>query len=371
MSFPDVSPQAAVNEPGSRVSLTLAQLATGHDNNLNLMRVLAALLVLASHSITLATGRADLEPGRSQFGLSLGDISVDIFFAISGFLVTGSLHRSNSIKKYAVARGLRIFPGLWVALILSVFVVSCWFSTLSPLASFSDARTWHYLIRNALIVTGVDFSLPGAFAVNPFPGSVNASLWTLPLEIWMYILLAVEWSLARRFSGRFPGQLLPRMLLGTAALLLVVTLAFVSVGHPSNSLRHATTFFIAAWMYAARTRIPMKFSAAFCFVVTMLGASLISHGAFEAVYRVLLPYLVLYLAYVPRGLIRRYNLIGDFSYGIYIYAFPLQQMTAAMFPGISVVGLFVMAAGATIVVATLSWYLVESPTLRLRRRTAT
>ncbi len=370
MSDRKSDPDVLVDPAQQVTTLTLARAAIGHDNNLNLLRVVAALLVLVSHSVTVATGDASLEPLRGLLGLSLGDISVDIFFVVSGFLVTGSLTRSNSLTKYAAARGLRIVPGLWVALLVTVLIVSVSFSAFSPARNLMDLRTWHYLSRNGLIVTGVDFSLPGAFASNPFPGSVNASLWTLPLEVWMYIILAFEWWVAREVFERVETRYLPKLLLVTAAVLVVATLGLVLAGHPSNSLRHAAMFFSAAWMYEARERIPLKGVAASLALTAILCAAIVSHSAFEVAYRLFLPYIVLYMAYVPAGFIRRYNRVGDFSYGIYIYAFPFQQITAALVPGIGVFRLFLLASGMTIFAALLSWHLVESPALKLRSRIA-
>jgi len=347
---------------------TLAQAAIGHDNNLNLLRVFAALLVLASHSVAVSTGRSELEPGRHQLGLSLGDIAVDVFFVVSGFLVTGSLARSNSLRKYAAARGLRILPGLWVALIVTVLVVCIGFSSFPAIQNLLDWRTWRYLVRNAVIITGAEFWLPGAFAGNPFPASVNVSLWTLPLEVWMYILLAIEWLTTRRLFRQTSDRTFTWVLFGTATSLTAAALLLAEFGHPSNSTRHAAVFFVAAWMYQARARIPLRAGAAALAVVTVLGGAIWSQGAFDLAYRLLLPYIVLWVAYVPAGVIRLYNRVGDFSYGIYIYAFPFQQMTAAMFPGIGVEHLFLISGAMTTLAAILSWYLVESPALKLRSR---
>jgi len=370
MTRPEPAPNVPVNCSPGGTPLTLAHAAVGHDNNLNLLRVLAAMLVLASHSVVISTGLPNLEPGRSLLGLSLGDIAVDIFFVVSGFLVTGSLMRSSSLKRYAAARGLRIVPGLWVALLVTAIIVCSGFSTYSPLHNLVDPRTWRYLGRNALIITGAEFWLPGAFASNPFPASVNASLWTLPLEVWMYIVLAIEWWTTRKFLTRFGRECLPWMLFATAATLTVAALLLAVKGHPSNSTRHAAMFFIAAWMYEARARIPLNIGAASSAMAAIVAGAMFSHGAFELAYRLLLPYVVLWLAYVPAGPIRLYNRIGDFSYGIYIYAFPFQQMTAAMFPGIGVTALFLVSGAMTTFAAVVSWYLVEAPSLKLRNRIA-
>ena len=368
MSRPDPATLAPADAAPSARPATLAAAAIGHDNNLNLLRVLAALMVLASHSVTLSTGLPELEPGRRMLGLSLGDIAVDIFFVISGFLVTGSLARSNSLRKYTAARGLRIVPGLWVALVATTAIVCIGFSTYPALQNLMDWRTWRYLGRNAVIVTGADFWLPGAFTGNPFPANVNASLWTLPLEVWMYIGLAGEWWLTRRLFKDSAERLFTRLLFATAFALTVAALLLALLGHPSNSTRHAAVFFVAASMYQARARIPLRAAAAGLAFAAIAAGALWSHGAFEVAYRLLLPYVVLWLAYVPAGALRLYNRIGDFSYGIYIYAFPFQQMTAALFHGIGVVPMFLVSGAMTTLAAVLSWHLVESPALKLRSR---
>ncbi len=348
--------------------MTLAQAAIGHDNNLNLLRVLAALLVLASHSFTVATGVPSLEPGRRLLGISLGDIAVDIFFVVSGFLVTGSLARSSSLRKYAASRGLRILPGLWVALIVTVVIVSVGFSTFPAFQNLQDSRTWRYLVRNATIVTGADFWLPGSFAKNPFPDSVNVSLWTLPLEVWMYILLATEWLTARHLFKKATDRSFTWALFATAACGTAAALVLAAFEHPSNSTRHAAEFFIAAWLCRVRERVPLSAVAAISAAAAVAAGAMLSHQAFEFAYRLLLPYIVLWLAYAPSGVLRLYNRVGDFSYGIYIYAFPFQQMTAALFPGVGVAPLFAISGAATVLAAILSWYLVESPALKLRKR---
>ena len=181
----------------------------------------------------------------------------------------------------------------------------------------------------------------------------------------MYILLAMEWWASSRLLERFGRDYLQKMLLATAIVLLALTLGLALHGRPSNSLRHAAMFFSAAWIYLIRARIPLRLEAAIATLATVMGATLLSHDAFEVVYRLLFPYLVFYIACAPAGFLRLYNKAGDFSY---IYAFPLQQISAAIFPGIEVFELMLMAAVMTIVAAMFSWYLVESPSLRLRAR---
>src|SRR6187455_1951063 len=89
----------------------LSDFTQGKDNNFNLIRFLAALMVLVSHSFVLSTGRSQLEPFGALLGMNLGNMAVGVFFAASGFLVTGSLLSRQSFSDFVVARALRIYPG--------------------------------------------------------------------------------------------------------------------------------------------------------------------------------------------------------------------------------------------------------------------
>ena len=346
-------------------SKTLALASTGRDNNLNLMRVFAAMLVLLSHSFTLATGDSSTEPGRSQLGLTFGDFAVDIFFVMSGFLVTRSISRSQSLRQYALARGFRIFPGLWVALAISTAAVCVAFSAVSPMQNLLTPAVWRYLLQNAVVVTGPVFGFPGAFPDNPYPGSVNASLWTLPLEVWMYILLACAWAVAT-WLPRQRADNFQNLVRALAVLMTVGAIGSVAIGHPSSSLRHASMFYIAACLYGLQDRIPLRGVAAGVMLAMLLSAAFLPRLLFELFYRLLLPYLVLYLAFVPGGIVRRYNSLGDYSYGIYIYAFPIQQMCVACVPGISVWSLLMLSAVLTVLAAVLSWHIVENRAMNWR-----
>ena len=84
------------------------------------------------------------------------------------------------------------------------------------------------------------------------------------------------------------------------------------------------------------------------------------------VYVLTLPYIVLYIAYIPKGTVRKYNLLGDYSYGMYIYAFPVQQSIVHVYREIEVNNLISMSWIATLILAVLSWYFIEKPCLKLK-----
>lgn len=175
----------------------LSVMGRGRDNNFNLIRFLAASMVLYNHSFAVARRFSDAQPVAS-YGRSPGAIAVDVFFITSGFLVTGSLLSRRSAASFLSARALRIFPALWVMLCLTVFVLGPLLTASPAWTCLHSLQTWGYLGKNGVLVGGIAWALPGLFLTNPLPNVVNASLWTLEPEVHMYGALLVLWLLASR-----------------------------------------------------------------------------------------------------------------------------------------------------------------------------
>lgn len=341
--------------------LHLAACVGNRDNNFNLLRMIAATLVLFSHAFALSSGDIGDEPLRETLGLTWGVIAVDLFFVSSGFLVTGSLLARGSIAGFARARALRIYPGLAVSVLLTVFALGALATTLPLPAYLSDAQTLEFLLRNLSLVTGIAHALPGVFEGNPMRALVNSSLWTLPYEIGMYAALAGLWLLA----GRSPARL-ARLMALIAVLAIATQIGSHFLWRDSSLLRLGAMFMTGACCHLLRSRITLSVPhGAACLL--LLAASCARREAFFVVYTLTLPYLVLCLAYLPRGALRRYNRVGDYSYGIYIYAFPVQQALAWGMPGIGSATMLALSAVLTALAAALSWHLVESRALRLKR----
>lgn len=102
------------------------------DNNYNLIRFLAAVLVLFTHSFALTYGSGNAEPLRYSLGITWGTIAVDVFFVTSGFLIAGSFFKRGNLIAFGWARILRIYPALFVALLFCVFVVGLAFTSKNP-----------------------------------------------------------------------------------------------------------------------------------------------------------------------------------------------------------------------------------------------
>lgn len=345
---------------------TFNDYASGRDNNFNLMRLLAASLVLASHSFVLSTGQYTSEPLHALLDVSIGVIAVDMFFVTSGFLVTGSLLARRDLVAFVAGRALRIYPGLWVALLLAVLVAGCAFTTLPAGEFFASRGTWDYLRHNAMIPFNVAFELPGTFEHLPYPRIVNGSLWTLPPEMKMYGLVAVSWLVVALLRTRIAIEW--RWL--CAAIAIAAVVADLTLFH-----RHAQTplvgwlarFFFGAALQAFKDVVPASRWLAAGLLFATLAAAACNPVAFGIAYRLAAPYLFVFAALVPAGAIRRANRLGDYSYGVYIYGFPVQQSIVFLWPGVHALPLLAVSAAVTFALAIASWHLIEQPMLRLKR----
>lgn len=331
-------------------------------NNFDLLRFAAATLVLVDHSLVLS-GRQGL-PG--PFGYeTLGGFAVAVFFVVSGFLVAGSWQRAPRLGAYAAKRALRIVPAYAVVIALAALVLGPAVSELAPGAYFRNHQTWAYF-RN-LSYYQLHYALPGVFTANPYPNAVNGSIWTLPIELAMYVVLAaLGWA---------------RLLNRTVVVALVIALALASFGWqeallaappilfatlPAYYTAHLGLWFFlgsALWLHRERIRYRHDVALLLLFAVWMTqgttAGTLIFHAA--------LPYLVIWAAQLRIPVMNRFGRYGDFSYGMYLYAFPLQQALAWLggarwpYPG------YVAACfGVTLLCAVASWHLVERPALRLK-----
>lgn len=331
-----------------------------HENNFDFLRFFAAALVLLVHSYPLIGRRPD-EPIELLTGYENGgEFAVAIFFVISGYLITSSWINSSSAKSFLIKRALRVFPALILAVLLSAFVIGPLVTDRSMTSYFSSPLTWTYL-QNVLLVTR--FELPGVFSQNIYPNVVNGSLWTLPLEVLMYIGV-----LAMGMVGLLKRRLifLPIIALAIGHFWVLSRLGIESF-FIRNIVKLGLLYYTGAAIFLYRDALPWRGWIAAALVAAL--ALTFHTAAGPYVYVIALPYLVIYLAYAPIPLISRFGKYGDFSYGMYIYAFPFQQLTVYLLGHeIGVFWLTVISLAPTLVLAVLSWHLIEAPAMTLKKR---
>ncbi len=341
-------------------SYLLADLSIGRSNNFNLLRFLAASLVILSHCSALAWGNDNPEPiwnymGHLETG---GSIGVLIFFAISGFLVVQSFVSRARLKYFVAARALRIYPGLVAAVIYSVIIGA--FATEWPLRQyFHDHQTRRFLIHNSMAYP-IEFFLPGVFEHNPLKSGVNGSLWTLPLEIQMYIVVAA-FGLMGLFKAREIYNAVFAMFLILVCSVKGEALPLIAQ-HP-EAPRLAIAFLCGAFLFMNRERMRISIPwALFLGVFIWWGHTRIPN--IRMIYIPAICYIVMVLGYHPKLYFASFNRLGDYSYGLYIYAFPTQQLISYYHPGIKQFPLFGLAFPCILVAAVLSWHFIEKPALR-------
>ncbi|WP_245975737.1 acyltransferase family protein [Amycolatopsis palatopharyngis] len=331
------------------------------------LRMIGATLVVIDHSSPLVhPERLTVFPASWQ--ASPGYIALMAFFAMSGYQISDSWARDSSWWRFSARRLLRILPPLLVVVMITVFVIGPIFTVLSSADYWANLQTWRYLLGTSLLLL-LQHTLPGVFVDNPYPWSVNGSLWTLPMELIGYgIVLVVGLVIA---FGVTRLVILP-LLAGLVVLdgMFQATFGFNGdagslLSVPTGSLvSFMVPFVIGMAMHTFRDRIPLRPLVAGVLFACWVGAH------WTPLDRYLLPAAAGYGAIVlahhwPRRLeVSGWLIFG--SYGMYIWAFPVQQMIIHSGVRDQWV-LMALAVPISYACGVLSWLLVEVPTQKLRR----
>lgn len=348
----------------TRTSLTLRlQQTGGHASGFDYLRLTLALSILVLHAWIICDGfqavnAIFLSPARPLMRFIL-----PAFFALSGFLVAGSLERSRTLGMFLALRVLRIYPALGVEVLLSAFLLGPFATHLSLSEYFTDPLFLHYL-RN--VVGDVHFYLPGVFADNPLPGVVNGQLWTIPFELGCYITLS-----GLMLLGLWRWRVLaPIGVVAVTLAYLAVTLirhdgVLVPVPGAINGALLVATFLCGVSLYLYRELVP--YSAPLCVAAALLGGlclSVLPGGDFFAPLPV--AYVTVYLGLLNPS--RRLLRGADYSYGIFLYSFALQQACYHFLPfAREPAGNLLVGLPAALLVAAFSWHCVERPAQRFRK----
>jgi peptidoglycan/LPS O-acetylase OafA/YrhL len=250
-----------------------------------------------------------------------------------------------------------------VCIVLSILVLSL-VSTFDFNTYIRSQETLAYLIGNGSLLS-IHYNLPGVFASNPYPRAVNGSLWTLPFEIGCYIMAATIYGIGMLAGAKYRSWLL--YLAFAISILLALSApqltGFRGAGRVTAFAQLAFCFLIG--MIFVRTGMsglrwwhgPALGAVAWLFSATV---------AYDVIFRVAIAIGALWLAFVPSKLLRRLSAAPDYSFGIYIYAFPIQQLLISQAPSLAPPAHAVFAFLLILIPAALSWHFVEKPALRLK-----
>lgn len=348
-------------QQGGQKKIIYFTMATPEKNSLDLLRLIAAMLVLYSHQFALM---GQLEP--SFFGwTSFGGAGITIFFFLSGLLVWSSWQRDPQPGRFLMRRSLRIFPALWLVVICSMFLVGPAFSNLPVSEYLLSPKAWFYL-GTAFLVPGN--TLPGVFAGNPYPLAVNGSLWTLPLEFMCYISVVMLGVLPVASRG---------VLIATSVMLCVVLASMVPMLAGPRFSVHFEMMAVFWWgvLYGYCTqRLPHSNPGKALTLVLGCAAfslfALLGPRGFERMAMLVCSAGLVHLALRVAAEARLTDPVGDLSYGLYIFAFPVQQMLIHRNKAhsLSVETAFGLSLLVTAALAFCSWHLVEKRALRFKPR---
>ncbi|MFN8282455.1 MAG: acyltransferase [Chitinophagales bacterium] len=334
-----------------------------HKNNFDFLRLTFALLVVVHHSFPLSgASEQDILYYATNGVLSFSYIGVRGFFVISGFLIFPSLMRSKNLVDYFVKRVLRIYPGLFVVLAITLFFCMFFYNG-SMFSFFKMKETYTYIPVNLSLIKLQNY-IPGVFGDNQLPRAINGSLWTIVYEFTLYCTIA------------FFIFLKDKSILFQRILLLVFITLFLAIRVSQTQLEtiHIGTlglttfahngiyFYVGALLSTYDLqRIPYKlFILIASFVIWIC---LLQNPNFELIQYLLFPIIVLFFGtYSTKYLNSIGEKIGDLSYGVYIYGFPIQQ-TLMHFFVLNCLQLTLFAIPIIFIFAWFSWHFIEKTAL--------
>jgi len=338
-------------------------LLNRQQNNFNMIRLVSALLVILAH------GNLPLDPlyRLSHAIITCNAIAMPAFFFLSGLLVSQSLDHTPSPLNFLWRRFLRLYPAAFVVILLSACLLGPLVSTYPPAAYFSHPLFWQYL-RTTLLAR-IYFYLPGVFERSPMGPSVNASLWSLSLEIKLYLLLLL-------FSY-IKNKILYNLLIITFIVGFFLVGAFFFIPF-ENAIRQAGLprfmlypytnlamyFLIGILCYRFRTRLFIP--AHWIILLPVIGLASIHLHMLNLAAFLLLPAAILYLAVNGTRWIQKMTPSPDLSYGIYLWGFPVTQVVVNDLHPPNPFTTLLLIILIILPLALLSWYLVESKALKAK-----
>jgi peptidoglycan/LPS O-acetylase OafA/YrhL len=342
-------------------------------NNFDIRRLVASVFVIITHSYALSgKGESDYLSTLTFGTLSFSHAGVAIFFVISGYLILQSVMKTDSILSYFWKRTLRIFPGLLVVLLLCVFILGPIVTSLSISDYFSSSSSYKHLY-SATIYNISHLSLQGVFETNPNQ-AVNGSLWTLQYEFTCYNFIALI-----IFFFKSIDKIKPYLIVCLYVLIISFRIylgeRYFWFNYSSSFLAGMNIMYLYEWMiYFMSGMILYLFGMKYnCMFLTL--------GIILSLYTILLffdqinfaritiyfliPLIVFVIAFkVPQ--ISELSKYGDISYGMYIYAYPIQQLILHYNHKITIELFVVLSILFTIPFAMLSWHFIEKKSLKFK-----
>lgn len=337
-------------------------------NNFNILRLFAAFMVIYGHMCHIMG-----LPVYCIYGQAVSTIGVKILFVISGFLIAKSLLSDSHFGRYMIRRVFRIFPGLIGVVLGAVLVVGPIFTGLPLKDYFTNYSTLAYLKNIALYPM---YALPGVFTEYTYPNAVNGSLWTLPIEFSLYLILPLFLVIFKKLKITKVGML------SVAIGSIVLNCVFMKYFQTARLVFYGTNwvdclaiipyFFVGGFLALPEMKKIFNLQIAVALMLFMAIFQLNTIKS-ECLMGIILPYFVLSFSLVERPVFSQWFSKSDFSYGLYLYGFVVQQVIWHQLqklnnPIFSLNVSFVICLVVTFICAVISWYIIEKPMQTLGKK---
>lgn len=329
-------------------ALSVAHAFDSRENSFDFIRLVAAISVIYGHSFGMVVDPSFRDPVTVLFPYTYsGALAVDVFFLISGIFVTRSFISSGNAVEFLVKRCARIFPALAMYGFVIAFPIAI-FTTRAPVDFLLSPLPWIYAFNNSLLET--TYFIPQVFEGTPMKGIVNGALWTIRSEFRLYLLILVIGLLgvltvsARRY-----------LIFGLLVAFSVNFKIFEGIGD-ARVASSIYMFLFGSATYLFRHHVSVQF----IHLPVLLAATLLTGGDLQK----LCLYSFIYVLVLYLGCMRPTRLFvirNDYSYGIYLYGFPVQQIFAFLWPTSGAYANFLVSLLAVLCLAIPSWHLVERP----------
>lgn len=289
-------------------------------DNIDFVKYIAAIMVIIEHSFVIASKNPNVIFSFLHNHIVFGGIGVAIFFFLSGFLVTRSMIAKKNAKNYFKVRVHKIIPPLLVVIPVTAFVLGPCVTTLPIKEYFSTSGTYKYLLNIVLIR---QHFLPGVFEDNPYPGAVNGSLWTLLFEFLCYIATYVAYKLKLLKKGSILISV-PMVIAGVIILFTTASRFGIAYSYLGSIVRACLCYYVGMIMYFYYEYWINYKMLTVSVILTVIG--LMTHSIYIFLIFII-PILLLNVGWgIPVTVNPKLAKLGKYSYGIYLVAFPIQQL---------------------------------------------
>ncbi|MBP1000336.1 acyltransferase family protein [Serratia fonticola] len=346
-------------------SNTIDQFLNRGNNNLDLIRILCAYFVIYSHAFVIspAIGENDILYKLTLLSyVSFGGVAVKTFFLISGLLVTNSILSNGRILNYIGSRFFRVYPAYAVTIIITALLIGPWLSNLSFVDYFSSRDVWLYVLRTLKL--DVQYTLPGVFENNNI-NAVNGSLWTIPMELkaYFYLLLIYLFSLV---FGPYK-----KIFIGLISLAILVEPFTPFKGILISKSNDPSIYLLYPFFSIGCLIAILKDKATTNSLLIISGLSLLlfftcnDEKLKTALFYLFFTVSLLYFASI--SLLQKLKIKHDISYGIYLWAFPTQQIVASIYSSSPYMNILISILISS-AIAYLSFRAIEKPSMLINKR---